>query len=1076
MFALAINIKPVKGATITVPDDYPTIQEAINAASAGDTIFVHVGIYSESIIVNKSLNLIGENPESTIIDGTAVKLGNVISIASDNVMIENFTLEGPEYFGNTIMTGGRTNITIQNNKIQGGYQTRGIYLDSSNSTVIGNNMTRGTPDLFISGASNCTLRNNIMDMNGYGFGVSGNLEQLASLSIDDSNCYTNGKRVYYWVNRHDSVIPDDAGYVGLVNCSGITVANLYLGHDFQGLFLAFTNSSKVIGNIIKNNTYAVVMDYSFNNVISSNEIDDIVWNIGLVMNNCSGNIISCNNISHVVTYGISLDDSSTNMIYHNNFEVNSPAEVVNSYDNSWDDGYPSGGNYWSSYTGTDLFSGLGQNQPGSDGLGDTPYIIDVNNTDCYPLMHPWSPLPVHNINTGLGYAKIQEAINADETLNGHTIFVEAGTYYENVVANKTLSFIGESRDTTIIDGNKGGSVVQVISNNVTISNFTIMNATTGISAYGSAYAYIENNWVRSCEEGIRFGPSFGNVIKGNIITSIVLHSDSGAGILFYGSSNNTITENTITLNEWVGVQLSDSSNNNSISGNNITNNKYGIQLDRSSNNSITGNNITTNNGYGIWLYDSSNYNTISGNNANNNYHGIFLYSSENNLISNNLVENNGYDGIFLNFADNNLISNNTCEYNGAQGIRSGIELWNSENNLISNNTASSNYDRGISLSHSDHNTIFYNICENNYYHGIHLDYSSNNTISHNSCENNAYGSGISLDSSSNNMVSGNNVTNNYYDGIYLGYSSSNSIVGNNIKNNKQGIYLRESSNNKFYHNNFMDNAHQVYFYPPSYANCWDDGYPSGGNYWSNYTGVDLNHGPNQNIAGRDGVGDTAHTIDANNTDRYPLMGPFRTFDAGTWNGVTYHIDIVSKSNITNLDFNPYASPYPTLSFDVEGANGTTGFCRITIPKDLMWCDNKDEWTITVGGTLTPATNITETTDYTYLYFTYTHSAKTVQIQSTNAVPELPSALATTLILVTILFAAILLAKKRKQKPKVDCPSGTSQPLQHACMPALRIHRAPSSGLRETGKKRSCSERILERLEIPHPGRFFHCFN
>jgi len=57
--------------------------------------------------------------------------------------------------------------------------------------------------------------------------------------------------------------------------------------------------------------------------------------------------------------------------------------------NIWDDGYPSGGNYWSDYTGVDLKSGPSQDQPGSDGIGDTAYVIDANNQDNYPLIYPY---------------------------------------------------------------------------------------------------------------------------------------------------------------------------------------------------------------------------------------------------------------------------------------------------------------------------------------------------------------------------------------------------------------------------------------------------------------------------------------------------------------------------------------------------------------------------------------------------------------------------------------------------------------------------------------------------------------
>ncbi|MCD6240404.1 hypothetical protein J7K27_02620 [Candidatus Bathyarchaeota archaeon] len=63
-----------------VPDDYPTIQEAINAANMGDTIYVRSGVYYEKLILNKTVNLIGENKETTVIDanygGTVIKTMN----------------------------------------------------------------------------------------------------------------------------------------------------------------------------------------------------------------------------------------------------------------------------------------------------------------------------------------------------------------------------------------------------------------------------------------------------------------------------------------------------------------------------------------------------------------------------------------------------------------------------------------------------------------------------------------------------------------------------------------------------------------------------------------------------------------------------------------------------------------------------------------------------------------------------------------------------------------------------------------------------------------------------------------
>ena len=106
-------------------------------------------------------------------------------------------------------------------------------------------------------------------------------------------------------------------------------------------------------------------------------------------------------------------------------------------------------------------------------------------------------------------------------------------------------------------------------------------------------------------------------------------------------------------------------------------------------------------------------------------------------------------------------------------------------------------------------------------------------------------------------------------GIHLYSSSNNSISGNNIANNGSGIWLYSSSNNRFYHNNFIDNTQQVYNHVSGYANVWDDGYPSGGNYWSDYA----ERYPDATEIDDSGIWDTPYYIDDYNQDNYPLMEP-----------------------------------------------------------------------------------------------------------------------------------------------------------------------------------------------------------
>ena len=130
--------------------------------------------------------------------------------------------------------------------------------------------------------------------------------------------------------------------------------------------------------------------------------------------------------------------------------------------------------------------------------------------------------------------------------------------------------------------------------------------------------------------------------------------------------------------------------------------------------------------------------------------------------------------------------------------------------------------------------------------------------------------GIRLSSSSNNSIVGNNVTANNENGIGLRHSSNNSVSGNTITNNGYGIRLYSSSNyNSIFHNNFIDNAQQVGIYQ-SYANVWDDGYPSGGNYWSDYR----ERYPDAIELDGSGIWDTPYKINENNRDNYPLMEPW----------------------------------------------------------------------------------------------------------------------------------------------------------------------------------------------------------
>jgi parallel beta-helix repeat protein len=427
--------------------------------------------------------------------------------------------------------------------------------------------------------------------------------------------------------------------------------------------------------------------------------------------------------------------------------------------------------------------------------------------------------------------------------------------------------------------------------NVTVQNMSVENFYYGIRLLLSSNNTIsENNIAVNTWAGVSLESSSNyNTISSNNIVNNAYY-----GIWFDYCSGSTISRNSITMSGVYGIVIHHSSNYNVISDNSITNNEHGLLLHSYSNyNTISGNRITSNNLYGVRLDRSSN-NTFSGNTMTNNWDGLELYSSGNNSISGNVFNgdgltylgpapghnNGGYMGSGMSSMKNTVVDNTVNgksivylqdAYNQTVVEAGQVIIVRSEYIRVENlNLTHTTY--GIQLLSSRNALIADNNIVNNL-QGIWLENSCANTISRNKITTNNQG-GIEFYYSSNNTISDNEITNDEY-GIELDYSLNNTISDNIIARNNGGVLLDYSSSSKIFHNNFI-NQYQVYSYQST--NVWDDGYPSGGNRWSDYTGVDSNSGPYQNVTGSDGIGDTSYVIDANNQDHYPLMktygGPY----------------------------------------------------------------------------------------------------------------------------------------------------------------------------------------------------------
>jgi parallel beta-helix repeat protein len=450
VFIIASNIAtplPVKAEpkTIVVPDDYPTIQEAIDNASPGDTVYVKKGTYSftgdtdDAILIDKPLSLIGEDSQKTIIKprfvGSTYRISSAIHVQAENVTISGFTLYGsvdnltwnqitgdvlpsehpmnqPVYsyhsvafgvlidrnatgckvIGNDISHNYYSSIEaegdkffISENNITNNHET-GIDLTSSHSIVSKNNISQNNLwGISINEGKNITVNENSIKENGMegqpkaggGLEINGQGPLLIyGNSIIDN--FKFGIRVYG--NRNNSVVSGNkinGNYLyglKLDSCQNVIVKENsisgngfgvfdYTEDDVGGLiFWSGANNVSVYENNITDNQFGVRFCRSFN--------DSRVYKNNIIRNDLGINVLN------------SASGGLGNKVYYNNIVDNTPNALAQQNATDvilWDNGYV--GNYWSDYQS----KYPNATEVDASGIGDTPYVINENNKDRYPL-------------------------------------------------------------------------------------------------------------------------------------------------------------------------------------------------------------------------------------------------------------------------------------------------------------------------------------------------------------------------------------------------------------------------------------------------------------------------------------------------------------------------------------------------------------------------------------------------------------------------------------------------------------------------------------------------------------------
>jgi len=304
--------------------------------------------------------------------------------ADDPYIIEGWDINATGYDYGIYIANTRAYFIIRNCKIYGAIWG-GIRLENvTNGKITSNTITDNNVGIFL-----WYSRNNVIAGNNLiGNGLFVYYNSYNNTIVDNT---VNGKPLVYLENARDQVVSGSAGQVVLVNCYNITVENLDISDTTVGIELFNTSNSIIRYNNVVNNVGGFYLGLSSSNTIEYNNIANN--DHGIYLDSSSNNTIEYNNITDNNRVGIYLEDSSNNVIAGNNFINNSRQATFYNSNNTWDLGYPKGGNYWSDHNCTDQHSGPNQNQPGSDGICDTPYQIydesySSHQYDHYPLAKP----------------------------------------------------------------------------------------------------------------------------------------------------------------------------------------------------------------------------------------------------------------------------------------------------------------------------------------------------------------------------------------------------------------------------------------------------------------------------------------------------------------------------------------------------------------------------------------------------------------------------------------------------------------------------------------------------------------
>jgi parallel beta-helix repeat protein len=493
-------------------EDFTSIQDAIDYALFGDTIYVYNGTYNEHLDVYKNLKITGENRNTTIIywwdDAEVILINyNFVEFSEFTIKSNDFGIKTQyadyckvynnlftQHFDHGIFLWYSNHNSIYGNADFGAlYRTNGVFLfESDYNFITNNNFTENAfSGIHLSSSNNNIIQNNDVLTNSNGIYLSSS----SNNTIKDNNAYNNNDGIKFAASDNNEIINN----------------NMWNNH--HGLYCVLSNGNDYKNNSIMNNEESgIYLLNSDNNTIESNEIFSNNNN-GIYISNSNSNQINNNNISYQDEMGIELHNSQNNtisntmMIENNIFIRGTFIEHWNSHD-----------------------------------------ISTTNTVNSKPIYY-WKNQVSGIIPSGVGEIILANCSNItilDQELSNGSVGIELGFSTNNLLSNNSFisnnmygAYLFNSSNNTILNNNLSNNLYGLSfhsSNDNVLNNINISsNAYSGVYIYESYNNRIINSNISSNFYGVYFHTSNLNFVRNNNI-----FSNSNSGIRFYLSENNTV--------------------------------------------------------------------------------------------------------------------------------------------------------------------------------------------------------------------------------------------------------------------------------------------------------------------------------------------------------------------------------------------------------------------------------------------------------------------------------------------------------------------------------------------------------